>query len=101
MKITITVTEQDIKYGIRNSGSACPIALATSRTFDHAVFVSEWIQIMETEKEPDGLPPYLPEMKLPKHAYEFVKEFDRGEEVGRLMFSLDVPDAVLDIITKP
>lgn len=84
--ITITVTQQDIIDGKRESTCACPIALAANRCIQGAVarVNDDWINISYMSGRFESL-------ALPMEAETFVLCFDTGLPVEPFTFELPIP----------
>lgn len=97
--MTISVTQQDIDYGIRRNGRECPIALALHRSgIDHVVVTTRGIFIGEAALayEEECALRYEP-VKACGSAFDFMVDFDNGRKVGPMQFNLDYEVPVAEI----
>ena len=83
MKVTITVTQDDIDNGCQGNAIACPVARAAARVLDDR-YLSVRTNVLEFV-EPLILIP------LPSAAVEFIRRFDSRARVEPFSFDLDVP----------
>ena len=86
-KIKIEVSKEDIEVGERGEPDCCPIAWALSRKNFKETYVDNSSVNFEDEKG------YSYEYYLPPKAMDFVKAFDRGEDVFPFEFTLGDKDA--------
>lgn len=80
-KVRISVTQSDIKRGIPEKGSVCPIALSIKRKLklkDFYVLPSAVINGEDNVRIAD----------LPKEARDFIYAFDRNKEVSPFSFDI-------------
>lgn len=80
MKVTISVTAEDIKNGEATTITKCPIALAASRCFEGRVMIGSNGISVENLKDL---------VFMPSSASDFVKKFDNGEIVYPFTFEVD------------
>lgn len=86
MKITINVTQDDIRDGEPQANNICPIALALRRLMPDVIpAVYEYSAVV-------GAVPHRQEIPLPPAAIDFIGDFDAGNTVAPFAFDLDVPD---------
>jgi hypothetical protein len=94
MKIQISVTQEDIKHGIRKAQLSCPIARAVRR---HLPNLKVFGQVCVGDKNVGFYKPNESTattiVTLPKKASKFVRDFDRLRDVKPFNFSLDIPIA--------
>lgn len=81
---TITVTEEHIKKGKRQSCIECPIALAIN---DAAVFSTRAVVKHVSVREDNS----LLTIPLPRKATSFIYHFDAAEPVEPFSFHLNIP----------
>ena len=79
----ITITNEDIRRGVRNNACACPVALAIKRVMPKATSVAVSCSRV-TYKVGDQ----RVWKDLPKEAYVFIENFDEGFKVKPFSFSL-------------
>lgn len=82
MKLTVEVTQEDIRTGIRCKIEECPIALAVRRLGYNAQVGRTHCFLVE-----NGRDKYV--ARLPDEAFSFRSEFDRGVLVDPLIFELE------------
>ena len=83
--VTINVTENDIKYGIKQNNNCCPIARAIKRKFktQHVAVCYQDIGILKNDSlQADNF------FHLDKEILNFMKKFDKGEQVKPFKFEL-------------
>lgn len=80
-KITVQVTEEDIKGGLRESCHACPIALALKRLGYERPTVDGVAIDLDT----------LTTIPSPDVVNDFVIAFDKGDKVKPFAFDLEIP----------
>ena len=79
MAVTITVTQEDIDQGIRESYYSCPIARAAERALKWRVMVyTDTILVGDSGCD----------YKLPESAQEFISRFDTGKPVKPFSFEV-------------
>lgn len=84
----IRVTRADIRKGVRDSYTKCPIARALKR---HKIYFEEInegmvIQNYHEDGEEDGRG-----IDLPRRACNFISDFDAGNKVKPFTFNLKTP----------
>ena len=79
MKITVTITEDDITDGACGDAMFCPVAKALRRQGYDGVFVSPYDADFGPHQD----------VKLPPVARAFVSEFDAQMQVRPITFELD------------
>jgi len=89
-KITIEVTDDDIKNGIAKSCNQCPVALATKRAFE--------IDNLSIDVEYEHLEVFLESTNkhlvfpLPVLCVDFIESFDKADkDLKTFSFELEVP----------
>jgi hypothetical protein len=89
VKVTISVTQDDIDNGERQRCATCPVALAIRRVLPGAPMVSVggWSVLLSTELE----------VLLPGVAEEFIAAFDRYAPVAPFEFELEVPREMTEV----
>ena len=93
--LTIVVTPDDIRYGIRNDFANCPIARAVHRRLTNAGVNVALISV-DTDRiafdidhwNPNAFDIYI---STPKRATNFIRAFDSEQPVHPTRFTLDVP----------
>jgi hypothetical protein len=81
-KITIDVTQDDIKEGEKASAEFCPIACAVRRLFpDSYIRVDDLLEVGPDDSDKDS--EYY---DLPESALEFIHNFDIGRHVEPFSF---------------
>jgi len=80
-KVTIRVSNGDIKNGVKNIPQICPIGLALKRKYPKYTCSASYgyAQI--------GWGLY----KIPKEAFKWMKDFDNNKKVKSFKFVLDLP----------
>jgi hypothetical protein len=91
MKITISVSADDIARGLPELSDACPIWHAARRTPLRVVHVFSDRVSVRYERG------HLCQVRLPQEARWFVGNFDTGHDVKPFEFDLDVPDELLAV----
>lgn len=84
-RIRISVTEEDIRLGIRVSCSFCPIALAARRRLNIPVAVT--CSKLKTLNRIGGRT--IERFALPSKAQNFIAMFDLGNEMLSMSFCLE------------
>jgi hypothetical protein len=102
LKITIHVTAEDIASGAPGEPCLCPIALAIMRELPGFIPWVEEDQIVESARGGIALAEDIP---LPDAAVDFIGAYDRlaliaGVGFGPFEFDIDVPDALLEAVTR-
>jgi len=86
-KITVQLNTDDIKNGKRGSSCGCPVALAVNRAIKDVC--SAQVSIGQRFAFIDGSGSYLMHsVDLPEIATQFIRDFDREEEVKPIIFEL-------------
>ncbi len=83
--ITISVTEQDIKDGLRGDNCFCPVARATRRVIKGHLTVESSYMTLRTRKG-------LTCIETPKIVQDFISAFDSGNYVEPISFELEELD---------
>lgn len=84
-KIRVKVTKRDIKLGLREDMTRCPVALALHhRKFKAANVCYNLISLDGLWYRPESIP-------SPKSVERFVKRFDAGKPVRPFSFTLKIP----------
>lgn len=81
--ITISVTEEDIRSGIRMCCFACPVAMAVSARIG-AAFVAAGMSEIKYGKRPDKCKSF----KTPESVRKFIDDFDSGKKCAPFTFEL-------------
>lgn len=93
MKLTISVTQEDIDNGEPEEPDACPIALSVERL----VGANNWIGVTDVDlciwSPKLEMQPYT--QPLPRSAQKFVTRFDGGKAVKPFRFRAVIPDELL------
>lgn len=89
--VTVTVTQDHIDKGRRESMMRSPIALAVLDSVPAATAAVEYHEAVDIWLR--GRPEPV-ECGLPPEAQAFASGFDNGEECGPVTFTLQVPDEV-------
>ena len=84
--MTVTVTQDHIDHGERQSGASCPIARAITRR------MPQWTQVDVGETMFTFFPASgeRDEAFLPEEACQFIARFDEGKPVEPFAFTLDL-----------
>lgn len=75
----INVEKRHIKFGIRNSGCRCPIALAVKEHIKYGIWVTPTIIAVCKEK-----------YYMSKRTMKFIEYFDSGKPVEPFSFNLKI-----------
>lgn len=89
MKLTVSVTQDDIQFGKKGNCDWCPIAHAVRRVVPEKYIKisvgSRWLILWSTRVI------ICKEVELPQVAKTFIKDFDRGFSVSPFTFEIDIP----------
>jgi hypothetical protein len=88
MKITVSVTQEDIDKGCKGDYTACPIQRAVARQVDARVEVTESEITFEKNYHWDGV-------TTPIVARDFIRSYDGNEQVAPFSFELEIPEGVV------
>jgi hypothetical protein len=88
VKITVSVTEEDINKGIIGSSCSCPVALAIKKSTNFHPSVDHYTAAL-LNPEDDG----LTLCDLPHSVRCFIFAFDDHKPVRPFTFELEIPDA--------
>lgn len=88
MKLRIDVTEEDIRLGVKEDTSWCPVALACKRVAPPEVFDLE----VESRYVTFKMPKTVCMGPLPEVVHNFIFEFDRSFFVKPFSFDLEVQE---------
>lgn len=80
----IKVTKHHIYKGSLGNCYECPIALALK----HAGFTNVWVVDLDLQVYYNGRNRILP---TPQSCYDFIHNFDKGQDVEPFEFELDLP----------
>ncbi len=95
MKVTINVTQEDIKQGCSGNARNCPVARAIVRALNLTlgrVSVSNNLFIYMKDDVH-----HLGAMRTPDSVLQFIARFDTGCAVEPFSFELEIPDTVPQI----
>jgi hypothetical protein len=82
--MTINVTQEDIDKGVRRISDCCPVALSLFRLGYTGITVEHDEVFLTTEHDD-----YV--FALPDTVAEFIRDFDRRDEVSPFSFELEIP----------
>lgn len=91
MKFEVQVQEKHISGGVRNCGDQCAIALALKEfpgVSDVAVY-GDGVQVWFGEEPANKL---MLSADLPEEAQDFINEFDAGDKVHPLKFTIELKE---------
>jgi len=88
MKLTVNVTERDIKYGKIQNGHTCPVARACRRLKYFRNYKDLAVSVTHVYLDMWLISP----IPLPYEAKRFIQLFDRGQVRKPFKFEIEVPD---------
>ena len=90
---TLSITQFDIKDGLRGHSCGCPISIAGGRVlkpeYELAVYVTHASVRLK------GKPTGVAEVKLPPEAQRLAFDFDRSKKVEPIEFQVEIPEQYL------
>ncbi len=87
----ITVTQQDINFGVQGGRCTCPVAVAIRRILAAPYYVLVYGKI--SLRRPSSR--ITKRIDIPDSVRTFVTEFDRGNPVQPFDFDIEIPEKYL------